>query len=52
MEVVMSLNKVTNGAIRYSDGESHNLYLRKEEAEKIGNPQHILVIIQPLEKKD
>jgi len=50
MELVLSQDKVTKGAIRFSDGDNHNLYLRKEEAAKLGNPQHILVTVQPMTK--
>ncbi len=49
MEIVMTKDKETKGAIRYSDMENHNLYLRKEEAEKLGNPKHILVNVQAME---
>jgi len=48
MEIPMSQDKVTKGAVRYSDMDNHNLYLRKEEAEALGNPKHILVTVKPL----
>lgn len=50
MEIVMTQDKVTKGAVRYADQENHNLYLRKEEAEKLGNPAHILVTVQLIEQ--
>jgi len=51
MELVMSKDKETKGAIRYSDGDNHNLYLRKEEAVQLGKPDHILVTITVMTKK-
>jgi len=50
MEIVMTQDKVTKGAIRFADQENHNLYLRKEEVAKLGDPKHILVTVQPMEK--
>lgn len=46
MEIVMGRDKETKGAVRYSDQENHNLYLRKEEAAKLGNPKHILIKVE------
>ena len=48
MDLVLSQDKETKGAVRYADQENHNLYLRKEEAAKLGNPKHILVTVQPM----
>ena len=31
IEIKMSQDKVTKGAIRYGDGNGHTIYLRKEE---------------------
>lgn len=50
MEIVMSKDKTTKGAVRYKDEENHNLYLRKAEATALGEPQHILVTVQPMNK--
>lgn len=47
MEVALDKDKVTKGAIRYADGNGHNIYLRKEEAAKLGNPEHVKVTITP-----
>ena len=49
MKFEMSQDKVTKGAVRYADGNGHNLYLRKEEADKIGNPQSIKVTVEVAE---
>jgi len=43
----MSQDKVTKGAIRYADNAGHSIYLRKEEAAKLGNPQSVEVTIAP-----
>lgn len=44
-------NKVTkNGAVRFGDNAepiSHNLYFSKEEDEKLGNPEAIVIEISP-----
>ena len=48
MEFTMTQDKVTKGAIRYADGGGHNLYLRKEEAATIGNPESIKVTIESI----
>ena len=50
MEIVMTQDKVTKGAVRFTDQDSHNLYLRKEEVAKLGEPKHILVTVQPMTK--
>jgi len=47
MNFIMSQDKVTKGAIRYADGEGHNIYLRKEEAAKLGNPLSVKVTLEP-----
>lgn len=47
MEIVMSKDKETPGAVRYSDGENHNIYLRKSEAAEMGNPESVKVTIEP-----
>lgn len=51
MEFLMSKDKETKGAVRYADMENHNLYLRKEEASLLGNPKHIVVVIQPMKEE-
>ena len=50
MELVMGKDKETKGAIRYSDNDNHNLYLRKEEVTALGNPKHILVKVEPMKE--
>lgn len=45
IEYEMSQDKVTKGAVRYSDGKGHNIYLRKEEAEELGNPVKVTVTV-------
>ena len=47
MELVMHKDKTTPGAVRYGDGENHNIYLRKEEAARMGNPESVKVTIEP-----
>ena len=49
MELAYSMHqdKVTKGAVRYSDGKGHSIYLRKEEAEKLGSPQNVEVTVVP-----
>lgn len=42
----MSQDKETKGAVRFADGQGHNLYLRKEEAEKLGNPKAVKVTVE------
>jgi len=44
----MGRDKETKGAVRYADGAWHNIYLRKEEAEKLGNPQAVEVTVAAL----
>ena len=46
MEIVMVKDKTTPGAVRYNDGENHNIYLRKEEAAAMGNPESVKVTIE------
>ena len=46
MEIVMTKDKETPGAVRYSDGESHNIYLRKAEAAEMGNPESVKVTVE------
>ena len=41
----MSQDKETKGAVRYADGAGHNIYLRKEEAEKLGNTKTVKVTV-------
>lgn len=31
IEYTLTRDKITKGAVRYSDGEGHSLYFRKEE---------------------
>ena len=47
MEIVMTKDKETPGAIRYSDGDNHNIYLRKAEAANLGNPESVKVTVEP-----
>lgn len=51
MQFILRKDKVTKGAVRYSDSyerydHPHLLYLTKEEATELGNPEHIVVTIQ------
>ena len=48
MEFILMKNKVTKGAIRYSDEKNHNIYLRKEELEEIGNPEKLKLTLTPM----
>ena len=48
MEIPMSQDKETKGAIRFTDSDTHSLYLRKEEVAELGNPKHILVTVLPM----
>ena len=43
----MRQDKETKGTVRFADGQGHNIYLRKEEAEKLGSPKAITVTIEP-----
>lgn len=47
MEIIMIQEKVTPGTIRYGDGDNHNIYLKKEEVAKLGNPDALKVTIEP-----
>jgi len=47
--LVMEKDKVTKGAVRFSDKKqpySHTLYLRKEEVAELGDPDKISVEIK------
>lgn len=46
MELILSKDKETKNAIRYGDSDNHNIYLRKEEAAELGNPEAITVTIE------
>ena len=50
MEFTMTQDKVTKGAVRYADGSGHNIYLRKEEAAALGNPQNVTVTLDATKK--
>lgn len=41
----MTKDKTTPGTVRYSDGNGHNLYFKKSEAEEMGNPDTITVTV-------
>ena len=47
MKLSLSQDKVTKGAVRFSDGESHSIYLRKGEVNKLGDAARIEVTIKP-----
>ena len=52
IQIEMVKDKETKGAVRYSDGGvpySKNIYLRKEEAEVLGNPDRVSVKISSVE---
>ncbi|MHA1302229.1 MAG: hypothetical protein ACTSPI_00815 [Candidatus Heimdallarchaeaceae archaeon] len=52
LQIEMEKDKETKGAVRYSDKGTpypKSIYLRKEEAEVLGNPNKILVKISPIE---
>lgn len=46
MKIKMIKDKETKGAIRYSDGDGHNIYLKKDEAAKLGTPDSVEVTIE------
>lgn len=48
MELILHKDKETKGAVRFADMNNHNLYLRKEEAAELGNPEHILVSVSEM----
>ena len=50
MEIIMYQDKETKGAVRFTDGGTHNLYLRKEEAAALANPKHILVKVEAMKE--
>jgi hypothetical protein len=52
VELVLSKDKETKGAIRYADMQGHNLYFRKEEVEALGTPapKHILVKVEVMKE--
>ena len=45
VELTLKLDKTTKGAKRYSDEAGHNLYLRKEETAKLGEPEALKVSV-------
>ena len=45
MELTLKLDKTTKGAKRFSDEAGHNLYLRKEETAKLGEPDTLKVSV-------
>jgi hypothetical protein len=45
MELTLIKNKETPGSIRYGDEDGHNIYLKKTEANTLGNPENIKVSI-------
>lgn len=56
MELILEQDKVTKGAVRYADAPPqgseyplHSFYLKKEEAETLGNPRVIKVSIEKME---
>lgn len=51
MQFTLKLDKVTKGAVRYGDDDNHNIYLRKEEAHSLGNPEELLITIDAMKKK-
>jgi hypothetical protein len=48
MEVILVKDKETPGTVRYADEDGHNIYLKKLEASKLGNPEKIKVSIEAL----
>lgn len=47
MDLILEKDKVTkNKVVRYGDGNSHNIYLKPEEVEALGNPEAIHVTIE------
>ena len=47
MELTLVKDKVTkNGVVRYGDADNHNIYLKPEEVDKLGNPEAIKVTIK------
>lgn len=43
LTLTLEKDKETKGAIRYKDDAQHSIYLRKEEATKLGNPEQVKV---------
>jgi hypothetical protein len=51
MEILLKKDKETKGTVRYADIENHNLYLKKEEAAELGNPDRIMLTVEPITVK-
>ena len=46
MEISMAREKETKGAIRFGDGDGHNIYMKKDEVAKLGNPENLVVTVE------
>lgn len=47
MELTLKRDKLTKNAVRYADGQGHNIYLSKEEAATLlGDPEQVKVTIE------